>query len=75
MQNQTNLTTKHWFESNISIPFPLSNGSFARLYVPPTMSIGDAKRLKRMVNALYINGKSKPVNLTTNDEMLSEERV
>jgi hypothetical protein len=51
---------------NIAIPFPLSDGAIARLYVPPKMTVSDARRLKRAINALYINGKSKPENTGEN---------
>lgn len=49
------------FDKNISIPFPLSDGGFARLYMPHDMTISDAKRLKRVINALYINQKKNAV--------------
>jgi len=42
---------------NLSIPFPMQNGKLARLFVPPSMSVEDAQRLKRVINALYINGQ------------------
>ena len=43
--------------NNVAIPFPLSDGSMMTLYAPPTMSVKDARRLKRLINALYINSK------------------
>lgn len=47
--------------NNVAFPFPLSNGKFAQLYMPQDMTIADAKRLKRMINALYINQKKNAV--------------
>lgn len=45
------------YTDNIAIPFPLSDGSLVTLYAPTTMQISDARRLKRAINALYINGR------------------
>lgn len=42
----------------ISIPFVTSDGDISRLYLPMKMSVSDARRLKRMINALYINQQS-----------------
>lgn len=46
-------------DNNLSIPFPLSDGTLARLYIPRTMSVIDARRMKRAINALYITGSQK----------------
>lgn len=64
-------------ENRISYPFPLSDGSLIRLYMPFNMPVKDARRLKRMINALYINGKkeapsSQKVSSGTADDIIYE---
>lgn len=43
----------------IYVPFPLSSGECALLSLPKEMSVRDARRLKRAIDALYIVGQAK----------------
>jgi hypothetical protein len=51
--------------NKIAYPFPLSTGDMCQLYMPLEMSKADAKRLRRMISALYINGRKEATDGTT----------
>lgn len=58
--------------NNISFLFPLSDGTLGTLYLPPQMSRDDAKRLKRMINAMYLNATPPPQGITETEEERTE---